>query len=1136
MTKPSSLTPTALAGHLACPHLTQLERRRRGGERIPIHVDPRLEALQQRGRAHEDSYVVRLRAEGRSVADLRGARDVAATRTAMQAGFGAILQAPLDDGVFFGIADVLLRAETPSALGAWSYQPVDTKLARDTKAGTILQLCAYCDLLAPLQGAAPATFRVVTPRADEPYMTADFAAYHRLVRARLLAATQVEPAPTTYPEPVPHCEVCGFWKVCADQRRADDHPSLIAGVHRTHVREMQCQAITTLSAFAECDGMLPRPPRQGTSATLAKLGLQAKLQVQARSQPLPPVETLLVELHKGLARLPEPSAGDVFLDFEGDPFVGDHGLEYLTGWCVADDTGVLRYHSRWALDAAAEKAATESFLDEVAARLAQQPDLHVYHFGAYEPAALKRLCARHDTRGEVLDTLLRGHRFVDLHAVVREGLRIGVERYGLKELEALHAFVRTLDLRDAGIARRDLELALEAGDPAAIDAALRTQVADYNREDCESTASLRGWLERQRATLVANGVTVPRPQPSTGEPSKAVGERDAAIAALQEALLTNLPDPNERDDAQRAQALLASMLGYFRQEEKNAWWTHFTLRDKPADERLDEREMLADLEFVGVEPKAPRQRNVRHRYRFPAQDTAVVAGKNVFFLAAEDPAEAGGSTSMQVESLDLDTRTAVLSMNARAATRHPTAVFREQVVEAKALETSLLAFATHVREHGLGDTRAFSAARDLLLRRPPRLRGDIDPSLRRAGETTLASLQRLCAQLDGGVLAVQGPPGTGKTYSGARAIVALVAAGKTVGVTAVSHKVIDNLLAAVHAAALEAAVPVHLVHKDHDGTTRGVEYVATSDLALGAIAPGAVIGGTAWLWAADAAASRLDYLFIDEAGQMALAQALAAARAATNLVLLGDPQQLDQPTRGAHPDGADVAALVHVIGERRATVDDRQGLFLDRTFRLHPTLCAFTSQVYYDGRLTPDDADVTRRRLLGDHRFAGAGLFLVEVAHEGNQADAPEEAEAVTRIVAELLGAGTRWADKHGQERELVADDILVIAPYNAQVDRLRRRLDGTGITRVGTVDKFQGQEAPVVIYSCTSSSPLDAPRGMAFLYDPHRFNVATSRAEGVVIVVANPHLFEPECRTPTQMRWANGLCRYRELAHHPVG
>jgi superfamily I DNA and/or RNA helicase len=362
----------------------------------------------------------------------------------------------------------------------------------------------------------------------------------------------------------------------------------------------------------------------------------------------------------------------------------------------------------------------------------------------------------------------------------------------------------------------------------------------------------------------------------------------------------------------------------------------------------------------------------------------------------------------------------------------------------------------------------------------------------------------------------------------------LAKADKRIGITAVSHKVIDNLLVAIGKAATAdpKAPKIRLVHKD-DGKepAPGVEYMKRAADALSAIRPGTVVGGTAWLWADKAAGGSLDYLFIDEAGQMSLAQALAAARSAKNIVLLGDPQQLEQPSKGAHPNGADVAALVHLVGKNRPTIADDQGLFLESTYRLHPAICAFTSELYYENRLKPV-AGLQLQTLKGKTPCAGAGLFLIETLHEGNQAQSEEEVRAVSAIVEAILKPGVTWTDRHENTRPIEPKDILVVAPYNAQVGALTRELERHGVKRVGTVDKFQGQEAPIVIYSCTSSSPQDAPRGMPFLYDPHRFNVATSRAQGVVIVVASPALFEPDCRTPDQMLWANGLCRYRELAN----
>ena len=1133
------LTPTDVAHHLACQHRTQLRRQQHEGT-LPdtFTPDARLEAMLERGLAHERAYLEQLRNSGLRIVDLRATRDPARTLAAMQDGAEVLVQAPFDNGSFRGTADILRRCDTPSALGDYSYEPIDTKLAAETKAGALLQLLTYCELLAGLQGTMPARFYVVTPRTmqePEPYRTAEYAAYFRVIRDHLQQTAAAEPRPSTYPEPVPHCDVCTYWKYCEEQRKRDDHPSRIAGAQRGHVRELQRQQLPTLTAFAAANG-LPAPPLRGRAETYSRLAHQAQLQLEATNTGTIPFEPLPREPGRGLFRLPEPSPGDVFLDFEGDPFVGNGGLEYLTGYCYHDERGELVQQSLWAFDAEAEKRALVAFLDFVAARLAQHRNLHIYHFAPYEPAALRRLCARHDTHGPVLDELLRGRRFIDLHTVVREAFRIGVDSYGLKPLEAVIGFPRQLDLRTAGIARRDLELALELDRPEQRTAERLQLVADYNRDDCRATLHLRDWLERQLAAAIAGGADIPRPPVGMPEAKAAVREHEQRLLALRTALTKDLPDVAQRSEEHKALALLGDLVGYFAREVKSAWWEHFRLREYPPEQRLDDREMLAGLRFLRIDPKLVGDRSVRCVYGFPPQETAVDVGDAVFLTQDEDQAgESVGTRLGSIAALDLDARTVVVKQGDKTAHLRPTTIFREQVVKNVELENGLLAFAEHVRDHGLPSSGPFARAADLLLRRgPARAPRQPNGALVAPGETMVAALQRLCLQLDGGVLPVQGPPGTGKSFTGGNTIAALAAAGHRVGITAVSHKVIDNLFEKVIESGSKQQVRVRCVHKHDETAPAGVAYLDDNDQALASIGAGTVVGGTAWLWARAEAAAKLDYLFVDEAGQMSLAQVLAFARAAKNLILLGDPQQLEQPQKGAHPDGADVAALTHLLAGA-PTLGADQGLFLADTWRLPPSICTFTSELYYQGRLQPI-AGAERQRIAGTGLGEpGSGLWLLEVPHTGNQASSPEEVDAVVALVRTILRPGATWTDRNGTTVPLGGEHVLVIAPYNAQVGALRRALERFGVTKVGTVDKFQGQEAPVVLYSCTSSSATDAPRGMGFLYDPHRLNVATSRARCAFVMVASPELFAAEVRTPEQMRMANGMCRFREVANRIV-
>lgn len=317
---------------------------------------------------------------------------------------------------------------------------------------------------------------------------------------------------------------------------------------------------------------------------------------------------------------------------------------------------------------------------------------------------------------------------------------------------------------------------------------------------------------------------------------------------------------------------------------------------------------------------------------------------------------------------------------------------------------------------------------------------------------------------------------------------------------------------------------------DDDGCDeQTVKQVGTNDEVLEKLQSGEaqVAAGTPWLWAREEMAGSVNVLFVDEAGQMSLANVLAVSPAAKSVVLLGDPQQLDQPQKGVHPPGAEVSALAHLLNGR-ATIGLDQGLFLTETWRLHPDICAFTSELFYDGRLVSRPENHSQR-LNAEGLLDGSGLRFVPVAHIGNQSESPEEVERIAQMVARLLTEGATWTSKTGETLQLQLKDILIVAPYNAHVSALAQRLPAGA--RVGTVDKFQGQEAPVVFYSMATSTPEDAPRGMEFLYSLNRLNVATSRAQCVTILVASPALFQVQCKTPRQIELANAFCHYLEMA-----
>lgn len=1143
-------------------------------------------------------------------AELRAAADQ--TIAALRDGADVVYQATFFDGTWRGHADFLLRrdhepGEPDSAFGPYHYEVADTKFARHVKASAILQICSYVEQLTAIQGIQPEFLYVVLggrARPTDQLRVDDYMAYYRRVKAEFEAAVGLRsteaPAPAypptdTYPEPVEHCEVCRWNPVCRARRRADDDLSLVAGASGRQRRALKDRGVGTRRGLAGLK--LPMaPPLEGVGReALARVREQARIQVESQDRgevlwellPLERAEDGTPVPMRGLLGLPEPSPGDLFLDLEGDPFALDDGVDYLFGIlepalleddpryeagdvaAAAGEAAVPKFHAIWSLDDegrvtwAAEKAAFERTVDLIMDRWAKDEALHVYHYAAYERTALGRLAQRHGTRELEVDRLMRGGVLVDLFRVVRQGIRAGVESYSIKRIEPLYALEREVELKDAGSSIVAFETWLELGPDAPVDDGPRilSEIEGYNRDDVLSNWKLRDWLEERRVDLEAReGRRLARPTPDAGEPSEEVKARDLRVAELAAALTPDDPgDPVLRAETPDAAGrwLLAQLLAWHRREDKSAYWRYFDLMKKSEEDLLEEREPLAGLELV-ADPWREKHSMV-YRFSYPPQDHRIDTDSEVF-----DPVtKASAGSVFRIDDVEriIELKRGPALFDAPL----PRSLVPLGIVPTREHAESLLRTGDWVAAHGLSEPDGLApgepdlaAARALLLRTPPSIPGREGQPLRRDDETALEAAIRLVLGMRDGVLPIQGPPGSGKTWTGARMILRLVREGKRVGVVANSHKVIGHVLDEV-AAAARPGDGVRIGQKPKNGhppTSTAATPLADNAAVETGLRSGTVnvVGAVSWTWVRPEMARPepvLDVLLVDEAGQMSLANVLACAPAAHTIVLLGDPQQLDQPTQGSHPPGAERSALSHLLADPayqkpdRPTIAPDEGLFLERTYRLHPDVCDFTSTAFYAGRLFPIPGLERQRVVAGPltlfevgARLAGTGLRYLPIDHEGNATDSREEADSVVSVVRELLDAGASWVDKDGHETALALDDIVIVAPYNAHVAAIERAFASAGLGRpfVGTVDKFQGQQRPVSIYSMATSSPEDAPRGMEFLYSLNRLNVATSRARCVAAVVASPALVRVACRTPRQMRLANGLCLAIEAADRGAG
>jgi predicted RecB family nuclease len=1067
-----TFSPSDLNSFLECRHLVTLEVQAARGELARPDVDnPQAELVRRKGEEHEGAYLDDLHAAGKDVVaiEVAGAEgewdtEAAAAKTeqAMRDGAEVIYQAVfLDPSGWTGHADFLERVDAASGLGPYSYEVSDTKLARHSKPTYILQLCFYSEQVARIQGHEPEQMHVVLGSGErDSFRPSEFAAYFRRVRDRFVTA--VEAGLETYPMPVAHCPLCDFKELCEAQWERDDHPTRVANIRRDQIAKLAAVDITTLTELGEAQD--DDRPRGMAASTFDALREQAELQLHHRRTGEHIHRVLPSEPARGFALLPPPSPGDLFFDIEGDPFwEARGGLEYL--WGVSEADG---YRAFWAHDRASEQKAVEDFVDFAYERLKRDPDLHVYHYASYEPSALKRLMGQYGTREDEIDDLLRREVFVDLFTVVRQAIRHSHPKYSLKNVETFF-ITREVKLQSGGDSILMYEEWLETHD----DALLR-EIEAYNAEDCESTRLLRDWL------LDLRPEEIPWPEPPEVRETPEIA---AETADLQAQLL-------ERDDP--VSRLTGQLLDYHRREAKPIWWAFFDREGRtPAELAEFDAEAIGGIQPDGEPVRAAR--SLAYPFTFPPQQHKLSAGDEVF-----DPATL--ENAGHIESIDDAEGKLWLKRGPRLEnTPMPVSLIPGGAWNTEVQQEALRRVGRSVLD---GDGR-FRALEAVLRRDLPRFRERVlgDP----LPQDDLGAARGLVEALDSSYLLVQGPPGSGKTYTGARLIVRLMARGRRVGVMAQSHKAIHNLLDEVERAAREEGVMFRGLKKgaEYEGAFIGTsgnqgEFDEPDEDVL-------LLAGTSWLFSRESMQGVVDTLFVDEAGQLSLADVLAAGTCARNVVLLGDQQQLAQVSQGVHPEGAGVSVLEHLLAGED-TVPSERGLFLSRTWRMNTAICQFVSEMSYEGRLhpVPECAD---RSIKGE-----SGLRFIAVEHAGNRQSSPEEAEVVRREV-ERLGV----------------ENVLVVTPFNAQVRCLSAVLPAG--TRVGTVDKFQGQEAPAVIFSMATSSGDDLVRSIGFLFSRNRLNVAISRAQSLAVLVASPKLLEINCRTIEDMRLVNALCRFVELA-----
>lgn len=1154
-----------LNDYLECRRLTELEALvARGVLSPPANDDERAELIRKKGEEHEKRHLERLRKsygnEGvvefeRSENTLEAFHEAERhTLAAMQAGVQIIYQATFFDGQFLGRSDFLHRVEGESNLGNWRYEVLDTKLALKPKPYFLVQLCNYGEHLKRLQGKMPEHGSIVLgDGSEERYRLHDYLAYYHHLKENFLECAQrmtrsAEREAAIYPHPRSHCQICTWNADCELKRRHDDHLSLVAWMRRDQIDKLNVAGITTVEALARATD--PDCPADMNPETFFKLRRQALLQIGERTGGRPIYELLQHAPPLGFALLPAPAAGDVFFDMEGDPlFEPGRGLEYLFGCWLPDDK--LNFRAFWGRNRNQEKTAFEDFVDFIVARRRNFPSMHVYHYAPYEKNALRKLAQAHCTREDEVDDLLRGEVLVDLYAVVRQALVLSREHYGLKDVEHFYALERRTDVKKGDESIVMFERWLESGETAILD-----DILAYNRDDCESTYRLREWLMDRRAEAMAQfGTDIPlRTVKLPHEPCHTpyadgcktcaklrADERERQHRSdLERELLRNvLPPQNETEyqlmaEEKRASYLLANILAYHRREEKPAYWQYFDRRED-VDGLQRDKEAIAGLQLRTDVAPVQEKKSFIYTYAFPNQPYKLEEGDTPHDPATEPYKTAGLIVGVDEErNLLRLKRTGTIEAASAIASlipRHPlpTEVQRDALLR---IGESFYAGRLQVER---------PATFDLLTARDPRLRGISEGETIQPKQTDAEAVSAVAQLLERSYLFIQGPPGSGKTTKGAHIICDLLQQGKRVGITSTGHTAMHNLLVKVECEMAARKANFCGRYKYSESNT-GSQYVSPlaepfianyKDNAPFDASDYELAAGTSWLFAREELEGVFDYLFIDEAGQVSFADALAVSASAHNIVLLGDPSQLAHVSQGVHPLHVADSILQHLLGDSQ-TVPLHRGVFLNVSYRMQPEICAYVSDSAYEGRLEPDPVTLSHAVIVGGMRRAG--LEYVGIDHDGNSSASREEADAVVREIVQLLEGeivDSSPPEQSGRPRRLEQRDVIVVSPYNAQRRLITRTLRRYGLSdvEVGTVDKFQGREAAVVFYSMATSSGEDVPRDMEFLFERNRFNVAVSRARALSVLVCSPRLLDVACRTPEQMALANLLCAFVEQA-----
>jgi len=1064
--------------------------------------------LLERGNIHEEDYFKILKDKYAKIINIKPLKltqqeKFIKTLESMKEGFDVIRGGYLVHEEWLGEFDFLIKVkDLKSNLGDYSYEVIDTKNSLKIKVDHVIQVAMYSYLLEQVQGVLPNNFHIVLRTLEVETVPIkyvnEFFKYNKNKYEHFLTK-EVE---TVKSEKCSFCKLCDWEESCKDIWKKEDNLNQVGGINKNYIKKFKAAGIKTLtdlSKVKETEKIEDIKPR-----IVKKLTTQAKIQKEYQTTGIPVhkiIEENLTE-QRGFNLLPEPSDCDLFFDLESVPYYvyPNDGLEYLFGIYYVENNKP-QFKAFWAHNEDEEKENLIKFFEFIENHFKKYPKAKIYHFAKYERTALNRLTSKYNVKGKELAHYLNLQKFVDLFQVIKQAILVSENSYSIKEVEKFYGFKRTGEVKKANVSGDYYVEYMETKEQRFLD-----EIESYNKQDCHSTYELRNWLVKIRPITAKWFVS----------PIDELEDRDFEIEMDE-----NLKKfTNFKTEDKQVKQIITDLLGFFRREAKPEWREYFERKYYTNDELVEDLEAIGDLRRIG-KPEQEKQSYV-YTYTFDEQEYKLKKGATVSVLNHTGDLNIRNSAIIadldqvkRIIKLRKGIKSGVLDDNISVGPGHPRDITK--------LESSNYRF---IRSY-IKKENKFNAIFSILKKEIPNVKGIKKGEKLIKTDNFLEEIPKVLLNLNNSYLYIQGPPGTGKTYQAGNAIIELINNGKKVGITANSHKVIHNVIARVEKWADEKKIRFRGLKAGRltdEDTVYLSKYVKTTSKELdfiNALGDGTLLfAGTKYHFSSSYYEEKLDYIFIDEAGQLSLADLIIIGSTAKNIVLIGDQNQLGQPIKGTHPGISGISILDYLL-EKQDTIPENKGIFLNKTFRLNPKINEFISENFYESRLIFDES--TKKRKV-DFNKKGLvkkdGITYLPIDHKDNGQKSIEEGAVILDLFKQIVGRD--FIDNDNETRKLTVEDILVISPYNAQVNYLLSILDKGA--RVGTIDKFQGQEAAINIISMVTSDADSIPRNKEFLFDRNRLNVAISRAQCASIILFNPVLLDLYPATYEQIKLLNNF------------